>query len=97
MVTIEQAKSEVASLLKTRFPKSAPARIDVAAATDSDGEPSIGITVVFRGNPAKEEMRYARPRLIDDLRTWLTKNDDNRFPYFSFLTEKDEKELLRQA
>jgi len=97
MVTVEQAKSEVVSLLKMRFPKSVPSRIDVAARTDSDGEPSIEITVIFRGNPAKEEMRYARPRLIDDLRTWLAKNHDDRFPYFSFLTEKDEKELLKQA
>jgi hypothetical protein len=97
MVAPDETKSEVISLLKAKFPKSGTSRVDVADGTDWQGEPSIDIRIVFRRNPSKDEMRYARPRLIDELRTWLSKRGDERFPYFSFLTEKDEKELLRQT
>lgn len=93
MVSVETAKAEVAKLLKARFPKSAISRVDISETVDSDGQPSLKVLVVFLRNPAKAEMRYERSRLIDDLRTWLSRSGDERFPYFSFLTEKDEREL----
>ncbi len=83
-------------LLETRFRKSRLSHIEVVEGADSDGQPSIDVRIVFRNGPAKDEMRYERHRLVDDLRTWLAMEGDDRFPYFSFLTEKDEKELSSQ-
>ena len=96
MVAVAKAKDELVRLLKARFPKSKLSRVDVTEGSDSDGQPSIDVKIVFRHSPAKDEMRYERHRLVDDLRTWLTKEGDDRFPYFSFLTEKDERELSGQ-
>jgi hypothetical protein len=95
MTNVGQTKAEVERLLREKFPKSAISRVDVEEISDSDGEPSLGVWVVFRTRPAKAEMRYQKNSLIDELRTWLSKKGDDRFPYFSFITERDEKALLQ--
>jgi hypothetical protein len=93
MTNADDVKSEVTGLLKENFPKAAVSRVDVEEAFDSEGEPSFNVRVVFRSRPPKHDMRYARTSVIDKTRTWLSKHGDERFPYFSFVTDQDEKEL----
>jgi hypothetical protein len=82
----------VGDLLASGFPKSGRARIDVRETLDSGGDPSLKIRIVFTDKPAADEMRDQRIRVVDELRTWLAKNSDDRFPYISFTTEQDEKD-----
>jgi hypothetical protein len=93
MIGAAEIKSEVKKLLKAKFPKTIVSRVDVEEASDADGQPSMNVLIVFKTRPPKHDMRYGKRGLVDELRTWLSKQADDRFPYFSFLTEKDEKEL----
>jgi len=93
MVNAQQARTQVAELLKVRFPTSPVSRVDVQESVDSHGQPSLDVWVVFRSRPAREEMRYAKPRVIDELRSWLSKNADERFPYVTFVSEREDREL----
>jgi len=95
MISVEEAQKEVRELLKARFPKARVSRVDVEESSDSDGEPSIKVKVVFRARPAREYLRYERSRLVDAFRTWLASKSDDRFPYFTLVSEQDEKELAK--
>jgi hypothetical protein len=92
MTSIEDTQTEVTQLLKAKLPKADVARVDVTDTIDSDGEPSLNIWIVFKARPPKSDMRQAKA-IVDELRTWLANHGDERFPYFSFVTEQDEKEL----
>ncbi len=95
MITIEDSTTEVRELLTKEMPKAKVARIDVKSQSDSDGEPSLYVRIVFTTKPVKPDLKKTH-LIIDEFRTWLTKNGDSRFPYFSFLTVKDEKEMPKQ-
>jgi len=92
MTGVAETKAEVGQLLKQKLPKAEVARIDVREQPDAEGQPSFYIYVVFRSSPSRDELRQTNT-LVDQLRTWLGQKGDERFPYFSFITEKDEKEL----
>ncbi len=92
MIDAAETETEVRQLLKAKLPKASVARVDVREGADSEGEASLNVEVVFSFPPAKDEMRQAN-NVIDEFRTWLTQKGDDRFPYFSFLTEQDKKEL----
>jgi hypothetical protein len=92
MITIEDSATEVRELLTKEMPKAKVARIDVNSRSDSDGEPSLYVRIVFKTKPVKPDLKKTH-LIIDEFRTWLTNNGDSRFPYFSFLTIEDEKEM----
>lgn len=95
MVNVEEVTDEVNHLLKAKFPKAKVSRVNVEESSDADGDPSMNIQVVFKLRPSKPDMRYGSTGLIDEMRSWLSRKGDYRFPYFSFISEQEEKELLQ--
>ena len=92
MVSERETADETKALLKLNLPKAIVERVDVRQSTDSDGQASLDVWIVFKTRPPKEEMRQAN-NVIDELRTWLQTKGDGRFPYFEFITTQEEKEL----
>jgi hypothetical protein len=94
MIDISKAQVELRQIIGRIVPSANIARIDIQPATDSSGEPSFRIRVVLKGRLGKEAMRKIGT-VVDEFRTWLAKQDDERFPYFDFITEQDELDLLK--
>jgi hypothetical protein len=82
---------EIEKLLKAQFPQAELDRIEFQEAPDFDGEPSIFVTVYFKDRPSRDEMREAI-HIVDKFRTWLANREDDRFPYFRYLTEREKAE-----
>jgi hypothetical protein len=89
MVDTDATRTEIQELLKAKLP-GVPFRIDVKERPDSEGEPSLYILIISKDSPPKVEVRQT---LVDELRAWLGKSRDDRFPYVSFIAEKEEQEL----
>jgi hypothetical protein len=92
MVGVKETEQEIKLLVRKNLPSAKVARIGVEDSSDSEGQPSLSIRVIFRTKPPKKELQKT-DTLVDAFRTWLSEKGDDRFPYFSFLTLKDEKEL----
>jgi len=88
----EDIKAEVGTIVRRNMPSVDVVRIDPKPVTDSDGEPSLRITVVVRQHPPRDESRKLSD-VVDQFRTWLAKRDDDRFPYFRLISEQEEREL----
>jgi hypothetical protein len=96
MITEREAKEEILHLLQLNLPKVDVSRVDVRESADSDGLPSLDVDVVFRLFGLHEITAQANT-IVDEFRTWLVGKRDDRFPYFSFTTEQDEKEISDSA
>ena len=92
MIGPREAEKEVELLVRENLPKAAVASVRVEGSSDSAGEPSLNVWVIFQAKPTKKQLQNTDV-LVDAFRTWRSEKGDDRFPYFSFLTVKDEKEL----
>lgn len=94
MVVIDTLKTEVSRIIRANIPAIQLLRIDITEGADSDGQQSIWINAIIKTRPLEpREMARKSSMVVDQLRTWMTSYDDERFPYFDFLTEQDEQEL----
>lgn len=92
MVEMKAAEKEVMRLVKDLFTGAELERVRIDEGLDSGGDPSLFVRVVFETWPDQKESRKSAA-VVDKFRTWLATKGDDRFPYFSFLTIADEKEL----
>lgn len=90
----EDFENEVKHLLDRNYPELDVARVDVRDIIDSAGEPSLDVIVILRRRPAKRDIER-NWQVMDQFRTWLAGRNDDRFPYFRFLTEQEERDLAR--
>lgn len=94
MVAIDELKTEVDRIIRSAIPSIDILRIDAADRTDSDGQRSVFIMAIIRERPLDPRSLARKSNIIvDQLRAWMDKRDDQRFPYFDFMTEQDEQEL----
>ena len=94
MVAIDELKVELERIIRSIIPSIDIIRIDADDRTDSEGQRSLFITSVIKKRPLDpRELARRTSKIVDQLRTWMSGHDDDRFPYFDFLTEQDEQEL----
>lgn len=94
MVAIEDVRSAVAQIVQTELPSVEMIRVDAQDRFDSDGQRSLFITAIIKQRPlAPRQLARVSSSIVNQLRAWLGGHDDDRFPYFDFLTEQDEQEL----
>ena len=94
MVAIDELKVELGRIIQANIPTIKLIRIEATEGSDSDGQQSLWIKAIIRTRPLEpREMAQKSNAVVDQLRTWMTKYGDERFPYFDFLTEQDEKEI----
>ena len=79
MVDTKATEKEVRLLVGKKLPQAKVARVRVENSSDSAGEPSINIWVVFQNKPTKKELQNT-DTVVDAFRTWLSQKGDDRIP-----------------
>lgn len=92
LADLTAAENELRNIVVRAFPRSEIVHASVEASLDSENEPSLVARVVLKQRPLQAEMRKTS-QVVDEFRTWLSRNGDDRFPYFEVLSEEDEREL----
>lgn len=87
-------RDELKRLLSRNVPEFDVSRIDVREMVDTAGEDGIAVKVILRTRPAQWDA-FRTWRVTDQFRSWLAHRDDERFPYFTYLTEEEERELAK--
>ncbi|MBV8799320.1 MAG: hypothetical protein JOY77_08710 [Alphaproteobacteria bacterium] len=88
---MEALSAKVRDLVARNIPSVHVVRVSSDPIVDSTGDDSLGIRVVLDARPADQSSKYAT--VVDQLRTWLAEQEDQRFPYIDFITEQEEQEL----
>ena len=87
-------KDQVEHLLARNTPELDVARVRVKEIVDSSGDPSLDVRVILRRRPERRDVQRTWA-VSDQFRTWLAEHGDERFPYFEYLTEEEERDLAK--
>jgi hypothetical protein len=91
-----EMKAKAAKFIEQIMPSADVVRVSAQPVADSHGEKSLSIRVVVRERPASEESARL-VAVVDKFRTWLVSRNDDRFPYFRLLSEREEQEIGQEA
>jgi hypothetical protein len=94
MTDLKAYARQIEELLSSNYPDLRVATVRIREITDSIGDPSLDITVLLQERPERIDQEKTW-RAMDQFRTWLANRDDDRFPYYRFLTEDEERELSK--
>lgn len=90
-MNMDALSAKVRDLVARNIPAVQVVRVNSEPIVDSTGDDSLGIGVVLSARPEDQSAKYAA--VVDQLRTWLAEQEDERFPYIEFITEQEETEL----
>ena len=88
MISIETVKEKALELARTKLGDNVKTVV-VADDTDSEGRPSLRVTVILRAQWSTDPPGAALNAISRDLNVFLSSRNDERFAYTHYMTSKE--------
>ena len=96
MLSPEELGRVVEAVVADRLNETRIVHVDVADSIDSEGEPTLDVTVVYEDECGKLNVRRASA-LIRHLMPKLAERGERRFPIVSFMSNSDYRSLKAET